>query len=402
MSRHASPMLVGPEGQVTALRRLELGRGDEDRGRREAFVQNLVHEHPELIPMAEIEPAFSPLISVCRELETAAGYIDNLWLTPWGGLVVGECKLVRNPQARREVVAQALDYGRALAGWSYGELERAVGAALKRPGVRLWEFVSELTDLDEPQFVDAVERRLRMGRVLLLIIGDGIQEGVEALTEHLQLHAGLHVGLALVDLSLWQGSDGGLLVVPRVPMKTVLIERGIVLVRDPGQAIISPLSAIAPARPDARARVSTQSEGEFFDQLGAKRPEAVAGLKSFLADVTSLGITPEFRKSVVLRFTPSPDVTASGGYIETTGRVWLGDAYNAAARAGAPDAGSRYLDAVASAISGSVKLYERSPPQVIDSTGQVADVARLLNAASAWKQALGELVEELRALASQA
>ena len=66
--------------------------------------------------------------------------------------------------------------------------------------------------------MDAVERRLRTGRPLLLIIGDGIREGVEALTAHLQLHAGLHVGLALLDLSLWRNPDGGLFVVPRVPI----------------------------------------------------------------------------------------------------------------------------------------------------------------------------------------
>jgi hypothetical protein len=64
--------------------------------------------------MVDIEPAFTPLISICRELPTSAGYLDNLWLTPEGGIVLGECKLMRNPQARREVVAQALDYARAI------------------------------------------------------------------------------------------------------------------------------------------------------------------------------------------------------------------------------------------------------------------------------------------------
>ncbi|WP_204266310.1 hypothetical protein, partial [Escherichia coli] len=62
----------------------------------------------------------------------------------------------------------------------------------------------------------------------VMIIGDGIQEGVEALTNHLQLHAGLHVGLALVDLSIWNIGEG-LLVVPRIPLRTLLVERWIVL-----------------------------------------------------------------------------------------------------------------------------------------------------------------------------
>jgi hypothetical protein len=69
--------------------------------------------------------------------------------------------------------------------------------------------VEDEADLDEAQFVDAVERRLRTGRLLILIIGDGIQEGVEALTEHLQMHAGIHAGMALVDLSIWSDPAAG-------------------------------------------------------------------------------------------------------------------------------------------------------------------------------------------------
>ena len=71
-----------------------------------------------IIPMTDIEPAFTPLISICRELETPAGYLDNLWLIPAGGIVLGECKLVRNPQSRREAITQALDYARAICNWN--------------------------------------------------------------------------------------------------------------------------------------------------------------------------------------------------------------------------------------------------------------------------------------------
>ena len=104
-SRHLTPIRVATDGTITPLTRLRLGDTDGDLGHREAFVQKLIFDHPDLIPMLDIEPAFTPLISVCMELETPAGPIDNLWVTPAGGLVLGECKLVRNPQARREVIA---------------------------------------------------------------------------------------------------------------------------------------------------------------------------------------------------------------------------------------------------------------------------------------------------------
>ena len=118
-SSHAAPMLVRAGEPAVALERLQLGGAEHEGDQREAFLQNLVHEHPEIIPMADIEPAFMPLIPICRELQTAAGYVDNLWLTPEGGIVLGECKLFRNQQARREVIVQALDYARAVAKLRY-------------------------------------------------------------------------------------------------------------------------------------------------------------------------------------------------------------------------------------------------------------------------------------------
>ena len=223
-SRHAAPMLVRTGEPALALKRIRLGGDDHEGDERETFLQNLVHEHPEIIPMADIEPAFMPLIPICRELPTAAGYVDNLWLTPEGGIVLGECKLFRNQQARREVIVQALDYARAVAELRYDELEAAVQKTLRLPSTSLWDIVQDRSGQDRTlfperaQFEDGVQRRLRQSRFMILIIGDGIQEGVEALAGYLQLHAGLHVGLALVDLSIWRDADGHLLVLPRIPL----------------------------------------------------------------------------------------------------------------------------------------------------------------------------------------
>jgi hypothetical protein len=341
--------------------------------------------------MADIEPAYSPLISVCRELPTPAGYLDNLWITPWGGLVLGEAKLVRNPQARREVVAQVLDYARALSGWSYEDLQNAVRVALKQPAMTLWELVREDSDLDEEQFVDAVERRLRTGRLMLLIIGDGIQEGVEALTAHLQLHAGLHVGLALLDLSLWRDINGGLIVVPRVPMRTVLIERGIVRVEGDLARVHppSPQNAAVPTEV-SKPRTSTSSEAEFFDHMQTKRPDLVAPLRSFLAGLGAIGATAEIGKTARLVLTPGPDRPATAGMLEANGKLWASGAWVSANRLGRPDVGDQYLEAVASITGGQVRRYEKSAPEVLDMQGHGTDVSALLAEPDRWKQAISE------------
>jgi hypothetical protein len=90
----------------------------------EADLQDLVHKHPEALPIEEIDPSFSGPVSICRELNTPAGPIDNFLVTPSGLPILVECKLWRNPQARREVVGQVLDYAKELARWTSADIER--------------------------------------------------------------------------------------------------------------------------------------------------------------------------------------------------------------------------------------------------------------------------------------
>ena len=78
----------------------------------EAYIQALVHEHPACLPIAEIDAMFSGPVPICTELNTPAGPIDNFMVTSSGLPVLVECKLWRNPEGRREVVGQILDYAR--------------------------------------------------------------------------------------------------------------------------------------------------------------------------------------------------------------------------------------------------------------------------------------------------
>ena len=386
-SRHSAPMII--DGQGT-MRKLVREGGKE----RELFIQNLVHDHPGLIPMVDIEPAYMGLVSICREMPTPAGYVDNLWLTAWGGIVIGEAKLVRNPQARREVIAQALDYARAISKWSYEDLQSAVRKALSRPDASLWELVEPESDLTEEQFVDSVERRLRTGQLLLLIIGDGIQEGVELLTSHLQLHAGLHVGLALLELSLWQDESTGLmLVVPRVPMQTTLIERGIVRIDETGVRVEAPANFVA--RPAALPKASSPSAEEFFEHVRTKNPGLEAPLKKFLEVVSSAGITPEIGKTVKLLFKPTSEIVGTAGYIETSGKVWLSSAYSSARRLGKPEAADHYLGSVAKIVGGIVRQNASWPEISYDQSGRGINAVELIAAGSAWPDAIAAFIEEL-------
>ncbi|KTE37318.1 MULTISPECIES: hypothetical protein [unclassified Sphingopyxis] len=234
--QHATPVLIAAGGgaseQLTAM-----PLGVDGHGFSEAAIQELVQAYPGCLPIAEIDSLFVDPVPICTELNTPAGAIDNFMVTATGLPVLVECKLWRNPQGRREVVGQILDYAKELGRWSCSDLQREVSRRLKLDGNPLIDLVRAAGyAVDEIAFNDALTHNLRRGRFLLLIVGDGIREGVEAITEHLQRHAGLHFTLGLVEMPIFAATNGDRLVVPRVVARTETIIRHVVAVPE-GMAV---------------------------------------------------------------------------------------------------------------------------------------------------------------------
>ena len=87
-------------------------------------------------------------------------------------------------------------------------------------------------DVDVARFNDALTANLRRGRCLLLIVGDGIREGVETIADYLQGLAGLHFSFGLVEMPFYDLPDGSRIVTPRVLARTEVITRTVVAVPD--------------------------------------------------------------------------------------------------------------------------------------------------------------------------
>lgn len=229
---YAEPMLV-KDGITTPLVRLSLDNSGGANRYNEDYVRNLAFDHPACLPIAEIDSAYRDAVPICKELNTPAGPLDALFVTPEGRLVVLEAKLWRNPEARRKVVAQILDYAKELSRWSYEDLQRNVSAATGRKGNSLMEIVREKNPgLDEAAFVDAVSRGLKQGRFLLLIVGDGIREGAASIAEFMQRVGTLEFTFGLVELALYGSQETGIFVQPRILARTEIIQRQVVVLRD--------------------------------------------------------------------------------------------------------------------------------------------------------------------------
>lgn len=220
---------LSAEGKSSLLKRLPLG---DSGGRSEAWLRDTLHAHPALIPVEDIDRGFGPLIPVCTELRTAAGPIDNVFIDHHGRLTMVECKLWRNPEARRKVVAQILDYAKEVSQWSYADLQRQVSARTGQHGNVLYEMARRYQpDLVEHHFADAVAQALRTGRFLLLIVGDGIREDVRAIGNLINRNAAAAFSFAMIEVALYDAGEGALLVQPRVLARTQLLERTVVIVQ---------------------------------------------------------------------------------------------------------------------------------------------------------------------------
>ena len=228
---HGELIRIDPDSGAAAetLHPVPLGASTADGGLAESEIHDLLFRYPNALPIAAIDPSYAGAIPVCRELSTRAGYIDALYVNPLGRLTLAEFKLWRNPQARREVIGQILDYAKELASWRYADLQREVSRTLKRKGNVLYELIREHEPAaNEAEFVDNVTRHLKRGEFMLLIVGDGIREDVEDIVGFVQRHSGLHFNLALVEAALYRDGANRIIVQPRVLARTEIVHRIVV------------------------------------------------------------------------------------------------------------------------------------------------------------------------------
>jgi hypothetical protein len=236
---NSKPILISSKtDEGKSLNRIEIRPRDD---RDEAWIQSLIHNHPEILPVADFDESFSPAISVGREITTNAGSIDNLYVSPTGSITVVETKLWKNPEKHRTVVAQVIDYAKELSNWDYDQLNGAILKAA-RAGENiekrsLEQIVTPYLQSHGVSIIDFQERvisTLENGEFLLLIIGDRISPNLALLSESISGAPGLDFRLGLIELQLYplnENQDWPLFVIPDIVGRTVERTRGVIKVQ---------------------------------------------------------------------------------------------------------------------------------------------------------------------------
>ena len=394
--QHCTPLLIDTLDGVPTPRRLEHvpyrpGEGSSE-SHDEAWLQTLIQDCPSILPIDEIEPGFGALFPLCTELPTDAGFLDNTFVTANGNIVLAECKLWRNPEARREVVAQIIDYAQAMSSWSYDTLNDSVRKANPEI-ISIYGVVENHSDLEESQFVDAITRNLKLGRVLLLIVGDGIRSGVEALTQSLQRHAGFHFTLSLIEMPVYRLPTGQFIVQPRILARTENIERGIVSVVD---GSITFRDSPEPSSPAVNTRKSISVE-QGMEALRTYSTAAAKALEHFLDAASDRGIYLDAgTKTLIIRWNGPDDKTFTLANIHANGDLdtyYVGWTPNTLGRV---DLAHEHLSDLAALVGGQVR--ETKMPNnwhIRGPDGKLPKIEIILNRSNEWLKVIDRYIEKL-------
>lgn len=249
------PILVDSDS-TRLLEKVDLSRNNLY----ESELQELCFSYPEILPMKDIEPIYGEAVPICKELKVESGYCDVLYVNSNGFITIVETKLWKNPEARRKVVSQILDYAKDISNMNYDEFELRCLKARKGPEKSLYEILSNYGhEVEEQYFIDQVVKNLSRGRFLLLIIGDGIRENTQEIAKFMNRTANMSFTMALVATQIYELEESKKIVIPQVIAKTVEIEREVFVLKN----------QIVDAKPSIQksSKSISASESEFYERL---------------------------------------------------------------------------------------------------------------------------------------
>ena len=237
---HRSAFCIGANGSVAPLTRTPFMSGNFN----EAWLQELLEGNPAMIPATDVSLEYQDLVCIGREVPVGSGetqgYIDNLYVTPSGGIVIVETKLYRNQEARRTVVAQIIDYAKELQKWDAAKLDEiAYNYTYRKTGqahriIDLMAAKGFLSFSDEKSLTDSLNVNLENASFLLLIIGDGIRTGVQQLADFLNDNTSMSFNLALAEIEVYERGNETI-VIPYLLTKTTIVERRAVPLMPPAE-----------------------------------------------------------------------------------------------------------------------------------------------------------------------
>jgi hypothetical protein len=162
-------------------------------------LQAMISEFPELLP------GVSPDSFVCREFNTDSGPIDNVIINSKdGSITLVECKLAKNPEVRRKIIGQIIDYAASISKLSFDEFHQRWK---DRDG-------EDLTTIETPRgpLSLGVTNNLEAARFTLLLAVDEINEPLKEMVIYFNKKTDSSTRVALIELARHSTGDTEILI----------------------------------------------------------------------------------------------------------------------------------------------------------------------------------------------
>jgi hypothetical protein len=330
-----SPVLLREGGLIQVLRPLPKVHSRFD----EAFLQDILAKHPEILPVSAIRADVGSLVCIGREVSLPSGAVDNLYLSTGGYPVLVETKLWRNPQARREVLAQTLDYIKDITRKNFDWLQEQWKIRRKESGNErsLMDEISDAAEqngeeFEEAIFYDRVNRALSRGHLLAMIVGDGVESRLQDLVDDLCKHsAHLRYTLSLCELAFFEmGKETAneMIIVPRIVGHVEPVERAYIRLEFAGgleeKLTVYP---VVDSTSEPRPGRGILSAEEFYlsveTAVGREvRDEMEKAIKEL---IQSCGLEPDYKAAAIMLKLPDLEGEAPGASLiafEREGRIY--------------------------------------------------------------------------------
>lgn len=178
----------------------------------EAELQKLLANSPSLIPVDEIREGVSPLVlAVCEFGLPGSGNTDILAFSADGDISIIECKLATNPESKRKVIGQILEYAAYLWKMSYDEVNDRI-QSLK--GKNLSDLVAEAVagGWDEENFRNGIKQSLESGSFILVVVVDEVNEDLKRTIRYINECSKSAFSLHALEMQRFQADAAEILV----------------------------------------------------------------------------------------------------------------------------------------------------------------------------------------------
>lgn len=182
------------------------------RAKAESELQRLLVESPSLVAIDEIREGVSPLVFAVSEFGLpGSGSTDVLAFSSQGDIAIVECKLAANPEIKRKVIGQILEYAAYLWQMSYEQIDNRIEQI---KGKSLAELVAEsiASEWDEELFRDGVRETLENGSFVLIIVVDEINEELRRIVRYLNECSKSAFSLHALEMNRFQADKTEVLV----------------------------------------------------------------------------------------------------------------------------------------------------------------------------------------------